>query len=195
MRNFTWNRFPIKNLLIDSLLTPIVESTYWNRDMRKFESSRKDESRWQSTDSSKAYRNTSAFKCVNEERFHLKSQSVENRSSNNLIPFIPVAHFRLAGSLVRWGSFALPVWNVVYCTRCAWKRKPTSGAAPLVWKLKAYWFVRANRVCAPVYCWKHCLEIKKKSKDILSDRSASRKQIFVRCFLFSGFAGKSIGGA
>ena len=28
MRNLTWNRFPIKNLLIDSLLTPIVESTY-----------------------------------------------------------------------------------------------------------------------------------------------------------------------
>jgi len=28
MRNFTWNRFPIKNLLIDSLLTPFVESTY-----------------------------------------------------------------------------------------------------------------------------------------------------------------------
>jgi len=28
MRNFTWNRFPIKNLLIDSLLPPIVESTY-----------------------------------------------------------------------------------------------------------------------------------------------------------------------
>jgi len=28
MRNFTWNRFPIKNLLIDSLLTPIVENTY-----------------------------------------------------------------------------------------------------------------------------------------------------------------------
>ena len=30
MPNFTWNRFPIKNLLIDSLLTPIVESTYLN---------------------------------------------------------------------------------------------------------------------------------------------------------------------
>jgi len=30
MRNFTWNRFPIKNLLIDSLLTPIVESKYLN---------------------------------------------------------------------------------------------------------------------------------------------------------------------
>jgi len=30
MRNFTWNRFPIKNLLIDSLLTPIVESTLLN---------------------------------------------------------------------------------------------------------------------------------------------------------------------
>jgi len=34
-----------------------------NRDMCKFESSQKDESRWQSTDSWKAYRNTSAFKC------------------------------------------------------------------------------------------------------------------------------------
>ena len=45
------------------LLTPIVESTYLNRDMCKFESSQKDESRWQSTDSSKTYRNTSAFKC------------------------------------------------------------------------------------------------------------------------------------
>ena len=63
MRNFTWNRFPIKNLLIDSLLTPIVESTYLNRGMCTFESSQKDESRWQSTDSSKAY--TSAFKCSN----------------------------------------------------------------------------------------------------------------------------------
>jgi len=40
-----------------------VESTYLNRDMCKFESSQKDESRWQSSDSSKAYRNTSAFKC------------------------------------------------------------------------------------------------------------------------------------
>jgi len=46
---------------IDSLLTPIVESTYLNRDMCKFESSPKGESRWQSTDSSKAYRNTRAF--------------------------------------------------------------------------------------------------------------------------------------
>jgi len=48
------NRFPIKNLLINSLLTPIMESTYLNRDMCKFETSQKDESRWQSTDSSKA---------------------------------------------------------------------------------------------------------------------------------------------
>ena len=30
MANFTWNRFPIKNLLIDSLLTPIVDNTYLN---------------------------------------------------------------------------------------------------------------------------------------------------------------------
>jgi len=40
MRNFTWNRFPIKNLLIDSLLTPIVESTYFlvcsMKDLRRF---------------------------------------------------------------------------------------------------------------------------------------------------------------
>jgi len=49
------------------LLTPIVESTYLNRDMCQFESSQKDESRWQSTDTSKAYRNTSAFKCWLEE--------------------------------------------------------------------------------------------------------------------------------
>jgi len=62
MRNFMWNWFPIKYLLINSLLTLIVESTYLNKDMCKFESSQKDESRWQSTDSSKAYRNTSAFK-------------------------------------------------------------------------------------------------------------------------------------
>ena len=41
-----------------------MESTYLNSDMCKFESSQKDESRWQSTDSSKAYRNTSAFKCI-----------------------------------------------------------------------------------------------------------------------------------
>ena len=68
MRNFTWNRFPIKNLLIDSLLTPIVESTYLNRDMCKFESSQKDESRWQSTNSSKAYRNTKAFKGLRSSR-------------------------------------------------------------------------------------------------------------------------------
>ena len=52
------------NLLIDSLLTPIVESTYLNRDVCKFASSQKDESRGQSTNSSKACRNTSAFKCV-----------------------------------------------------------------------------------------------------------------------------------
>jgi len=42
-------------------------------DMCKFESSQKDESRWQSTDSSKAYRNTrpSAFKCSNGLLFHM----------------------------------------------------------------------------------------------------------------------------
>jgi len=41
----------------------VMKSTYLNRDMCKFESSQKDESRWQLTDSLKAYRNTSAFKC------------------------------------------------------------------------------------------------------------------------------------
>jgi len=42
MCNFTWNRFPL-NLLIVSLITPIVESTYLNIDMCKFESSQKGE--------------------------------------------------------------------------------------------------------------------------------------------------------
>jgi len=67
MCNFMWNHFPIKNLLIDSLLTPVVESTYLNRDMCKIESSQKDESRAQSTDFLKAYRNTvlySVFTCI-----------------------------------------------------------------------------------------------------------------------------------
>jgi len=54
------------------LLTPIVESTYLNRDMCKFESSQKNESRWQSTDFSKAYRNISAFKCL-----WLKCQAIQ----------------------------------------------------------------------------------------------------------------------
>jgi len=39
--------------------------------MCKFESSQKDESRWQSTDSSKAYRNTSAFKYFHVLRRYL----------------------------------------------------------------------------------------------------------------------------
>ena len=41
MRSFTWNQFPIKNLPIDSLLTPIVESNCLNIDMCKLESSQK----------------------------------------------------------------------------------------------------------------------------------------------------------
>jgi len=45
-----------------------MESTYLNSDMCKFESSQQDESRWQSTDSSKAYRNTSAFKWCHGKR-------------------------------------------------------------------------------------------------------------------------------
>ena len=36
MRNFTWNRFPIKILLIDSLLTPIAESSYSNPKLLTF---------------------------------------------------------------------------------------------------------------------------------------------------------------
>jgi len=41
-----------------------MENTYLNKDMCKFESLQKGESRWQSTDFSKAYKNTSAFKCT-----------------------------------------------------------------------------------------------------------------------------------
>ena len=43
VRNFTWNRFPVKNFPIDSLFTSIVESSYLNIDTCKFESSQKDE--------------------------------------------------------------------------------------------------------------------------------------------------------
>jgi len=43
------------------LLNPIVESTYLNTDMSKFESLQKDVSRAQSADSSKAYRKPRAF--------------------------------------------------------------------------------------------------------------------------------------
>jgi len=57
---FTWNLLPI-NLLIDSLLAPIVQGTYLHIDMRKFESSQKDESRTQSVDSSKACRKPRDF--------------------------------------------------------------------------------------------------------------------------------------
>jgi len=62
MRNFAINRFPIKNSLINSLLTPIVENIYFNTDMCKFEFSQKDESRVESADSSKWYRKSRAFK-------------------------------------------------------------------------------------------------------------------------------------
>jgi len=54
MRSVTWNRSPIKKFVIDSLLLSLVEWSYVNTDMRKFESLQKDESRAQSTDSSKA---------------------------------------------------------------------------------------------------------------------------------------------
>jgi len=59
------------------LLTPIVESTYLNRDMCKFESSQKDESRWQSTGSSKACRNTTAFKCILNQ-FNTETQNEQH---------------------------------------------------------------------------------------------------------------------
>jgi len=59
MRNFTWKRFPIKKFA-DRFLAYTHRGKY----ICKFESSQKDKSRWRSTDSSKAYRNTSAFKCT-----------------------------------------------------------------------------------------------------------------------------------
>jgi len=106
MRNFTWNRFPIKNLLIDSLLTPIVESTYLNRDMCKFESSQNNESRWQSTDSSKAYRSTSAFKCL---RFVLADDlhtcflvNYKTSSSDPTHQYFGLQYFRILGENTRF---------------------------------------------------------------------------------------------
>jgi len=49
------NQFLIKILLINSLLSPILESTYLNTSMCKFELLQKDESKAQLADSSKAY--------------------------------------------------------------------------------------------------------------------------------------------
>jgi len=48
---------------IDSLLLSLVEWSYLDTDMRKFESSQKDESRAWSADSSKAFRKRRAFYC------------------------------------------------------------------------------------------------------------------------------------
>ena len=59
--NITWNRFPIKNWRIDKLAYSFVGSSNLNIDMREFKSSQKDESRAQSTHSSKAYRKPRAF--------------------------------------------------------------------------------------------------------------------------------------
>jgi len=50
--------------MIDSLLLSLEEWSYFNADMRKFESSHKEESRTQSADSSKAYRKRRAFYCL-----------------------------------------------------------------------------------------------------------------------------------
>ena len=91
MRSFTWNRFPIKNLLIDSLLSPIVESTYLNRDMCKFESSQKGESRWQSTDSSKAFRNTIAFKFASSYAY---SQIYWSRTKLQKLSYCHIGYFK-----------------------------------------------------------------------------------------------------
>jgi len=44
MCNFTWNRFPIKNLLIDSLLTPIVETRAVESESRSWKDFQPEES-------------------------------------------------------------------------------------------------------------------------------------------------------
>jgi len=50
-----------QKFVIDSLLLSLVEWSYLNTDMRKFESSQKHESRAQLADSSKAYKKRRAF--------------------------------------------------------------------------------------------------------------------------------------
>ena len=58
---------PVKSLPIDSLPTSMVESSYLNKDMCKFESSQKDENRGQSDDCSKTHRKHIFFKlCFTE---------------------------------------------------------------------------------------------------------------------------------
>ena len=61
MCNFTSTKFSIRNLPINSLLTPIVKNTYLNIDMHKFESLQNGESRAPSADPSIAYGKPRAF--------------------------------------------------------------------------------------------------------------------------------------
>ena len=69
--------------VIDSLPSTPMEWSYLNTDMRKFETSQKEERRAQSADSSKAYRKPSrAFNCSLFARF-LIFQTGENRMQLN----------------------------------------------------------------------------------------------------------------
>jgi len=84
--------------------------------MCKFESSQKDESRWQSTDSSKAYRNTSAFKCnlsvsYFQQTFPKTSQQKsltttevisKGFSSKKLLTLTASPHLRQSGVHLAW---------------------------------------------------------------------------------------------
>ena len=77
-----WNKQEIKSV-IDSLLITPVEWSYLNTDMRKFETSQKEESRAQSADSDKAYRKPSrAFNCSRFACF-LLFQTGKNRIQLN----------------------------------------------------------------------------------------------------------------
>jgi len=76
-----WNKQEKKSV-IDSLRITPVEWIYLNADMRKFETSQKEESRAQSADSFKAYRKPRAFNC-SLFAFFLLFQPGKNRMQLN----------------------------------------------------------------------------------------------------------------
>jgi len=94
MRNFTWNRFPIKKICWSiPCLHPLWKVHTWIEICASLNHRKKDESRWQSTDSSKTYRNTSAFKSCT---------TMEQKISTRKIP--PFTRKRLDSYVNLWAS-------------------------------------------------------------------------------------------
>jgi len=91
----------------------------------KFESSQKDESRWQSTDSSKAYRKTSAFKCKNESKTesHPDPRSVEIENRLNISFGIGSESLQniFFGIILEFHAYVVELKNIIKILLKKWK--------------------------------------------------------------------------